>query len=68
MKKRLKKPEKDPEGHKLLGYADAIQGDMLTGCERVSRGLYCGDAESYRNTPDDVKAEIAKHAGNSASR
>ncbi len=55
--------EKDPKGHKLLGYADAIQGDMLTECERVSRGLYCGDAESYRNTPDDVKAEIAKHAG-----
>lgn len=64
----LEKPgidtEKNPEGHKLFGYADAIQGDMLTECERVSRGLYCGDAESYRNTPDDVKAEIAKHAGN----
>ena len=49
--------------HKLLGYADTIQGEMLTECERVSRGLYCGDAESYKNTPDEVKADIEKHAG-----
>ena len=32
-------------------------------CERVSRGLYCGDAESYENTPDEVKADIARRAG-----
>ncbi len=51
------------EYHKLLGYADVIQGEMLTECERVCRGLYCGDAESYENTPDEAKAEIAKHAG-----
>ena len=36
---------------------------MLTECERVSRGLYCGDAESYENTPDEVKADIEKHTG-----
>lgn len=53
----------DAEDHKLLGYADLIQGEMLTECERVSRGLYCGDAESYENTPDEVKADIEKHAG-----
>ena len=55
--------DRDAENHKLLGYADTIQGEMLTECERVSRGLYCGDAESYENTPDEVKADIEKHAG-----
>lgn len=48
----------DEADHKLLGYANLIQGEMLTECERVSRGLYCGNAESYQNTPDDVKASI----------
>ena len=56
-------PDSDQDNHKLLGYADAIQGDMLTECERVSRGLYCGNARSYRNTPDEIEADIAKHAG-----
>ena len=46
--------DEDPEEHKLLGYADIIQNEMLTECERTSRGLYCGDPESYRNTPKDV--------------
>lgn len=55
--------ESNAESHKLLGYADVIQGEMLTECERVSRGLYCGDAESYASTSDDVKAAVAKHAG-----
>ena len=54
--------DEDPEEHKLLGYADVIQNEMLTECERTSRGLYCGDPESYRNTPKDVEADIAKHA------
>lgn len=53
----------EPEEHKLLGYADVIQSEMLTECERIRRGLYCGDADSYKNTPEDVQAEIAKHAG-----
>ena len=52
----------DSEDHKLLGYADIIQNQMLTECERTSRGLYCGDPESYRNTPKDVEADIARHA------
>lgn len=50
------------EQHKLLGYADLIQSEMLTECERTARGLYCGDAKSYANTPDAVKADIASSA------
>lgn len=50
------------EKTKLLGYADLVQGEALTECERISRGLYCGDHESYVNTPDDVKEEIQKCA------
>ena len=52
----------DEYAHKLLGYADIIQNEMLTECERTSRGLYCGDSESYQNTPHDVEADINKHA------
>ena len=54
--------EEDRECHKMLGYADVIQNEMLTEVERISRGLYCGDAESYKNTPKDVEADIAVHA------
>lgn len=50
------------ERHKLLGYADLIQGEMLTECERTARGLYCGNASSYEKTPDDVKKDIKKSA------
>lgn len=52
-----------PEEHKLLGYADVEQSEMLTECERISRGIYCGNAESYENLPQAQKDEIAKHAG-----
>lgn len=52
----------DPEDHKLLGYADVIQDEMLTECERVSRGLCCAGPDCYKNTPEDVAADIAKHA------
>lgn len=48
--------------HKLLGYANIIQNEMLSQCERVKRGLYCGDSESYGNTPQEVKEEIDKCA------
>ena len=54
--------DEDPNCHKLLGYADLIQDEMLTECERIARGLYCGDAESFQNTPDDVKADIHSSA------
>ncbi len=50
------------ERHKLLGYADLIQGEMLTECERTARGLYCGDPESYQSTPEDIQREIQESA------
>ena len=52
----------DHECHKMLGYANVIQNEMLTEAERVSRGLYCSDPESYQNTPKEVEADIAKRA------
>ena len=48
----------EAEEHQLLGYAHVIQNEMLSECERVRRGLYCGDAQSYQNTTDEVKADI----------
>ena len=54
--------EIDSERHKLLGYADLVQGEMLTECERATRGLYSGDAKSYRETPEDLKNEIHQAA------
>lgn len=52
----------DPEDHKLLGYADIIQDEMLTECERVSRGLSCGGPESYEATPKEIKEIINQRA------
>lgn len=52
----------EEEVNKLLGYANIIQNEILTECERVNRGLYCGDSESYQNTPEDVEEDIEKHA------
>ena len=52
----------DEGKHKLLGYADIIQDEMLSECERVSRGLYSGDPESYREIPDEQKADIQEKA------
>ena len=49
----------ESERHKLLGYADLVQGEMLTECERITRGLYCGDHKSYVDTPEDVKEDIS---------
>ena len=54
--------DEDRDCHKMLGYADVIQNEMLTEAERVSRGLSCGDPESYQNTPKDTEADIATHA------
>ena len=54
--------ELESERHKLLGYADLVQGEMLTECERTTRGLYCGDAKSYHNTSEDLKEDINKVA------
>lgn len=52
----------DAEEHKLLGYADIIQNEMLSECERVTRGLYCGNPEAYENTPKDTAADISANA------
>ena len=54
--------KEDFERHKVLGYADIIQGEMLSECERTSRGVYCGDPESYQNIPKDVAADITNKA------
>ena len=52
----------DFECHKLLGYADLIQSEMLTECERTTRGLYCGDHQSYIDTAEDIEEDINKAA------
>lgn len=54
--------EEESEEHKILGYADVIQNEMLTECERVARGLYCGDPESYTNTAATEAADIQEKA------
>lgn len=36
-------PDFPDEKHKLLGYADIIQGEMEEECERVTSGIYCGE-------------------------
>ena len=52
----------EEEVSKLLGYANIIQDEMLTECERISRDLYCGDSESYQNTPEALEKEIEQCA------
>lgn len=49
----------DEDTHKLLGYADVIQDEMLTECESVSRGIYCGAPEP--RTAEE-EASIQEHA------
>ena len=50
------------ERHKLLGYANLIQGEMLTECERTARNIYCGDAETYQKLSEDEKNDIRRAA------
>jgi uncharacterized protein YwqG len=52
----------DAENHKLLGYADIIQNEMLSECERVTRGIYCGDPSGYQNASEDEEASILRGA------
>lgn len=54
--------EGDPENHRMLGYADVIQEEMLTECEQVSRGIYCGNSASYESLPEETKMDIKQHA------
>lgn len=52
----------DEESHKLLGYAHIIQNEMLSECERVSRGRSCGSPECYKNIPEDEETAIQRGA------
>lgn len=42
------------ERHKFLGYANLVQGEMLTNCEITSRGL-CMNEKNCKNISEDVK-------------
>lgn len=55
--------DEDEEVHKLLGYANIIQDEMLTECETISRGLSLGDSMNYQNRSKEEEKEIQKHAG-----
>ena len=50
------------ERHKLLGYADLIQGEALSDCEAVSRGVYMGSPEAYNKLSKAEKEDIKLHA------
>lgn len=42
--------EEDAICHKLLGFADSIQGMMIEECEMVAKGYYCGNAVKITTT------------------
>lgn len=44
----------EAENHKLLGYAHIIQNEMLSECERVTRGIYCGDASAFEDEDEMI--------------
>lgn len=50
--------DEEPEDHKLLGYADIIQNEMLSECERVSRGLNTGTPDYRKDLSDEDEADI----------
>ena len=50
--------DEEPEGHKLLGYADIIQNEMLSECERVTRGIYTGNPNYRDELTDEDEADI----------
>lgn len=52
----------ETERHKLLGYANLVQNEALSECERITRGLYCGDSKSYQETSDEENADIYEKA------
>ena len=47
---------------KMLGYANIIQGEMLSECERVSRGLSCSSQDGYENLSYEINNDIDKKA------
>lgn len=46
--------------HRLLGFAEPIQGSMELECEMVTHGIYCGDARGYESPG---RKELEKTAG-----
>ena len=48
------------DANKLLGYADIVQNEMLTECESVSRGNYCGSPEELEPEEESDIWERAK--------
>ena len=48
--------------HKLLGYADLIQGEILSDCERIHRGISCGSPEDYEDLSDEEEADVLQCA------
>lgn len=52
----------DPNEHKLLGYADLIQDEMLTEAEQISRNQYCISADGYASTNEETQNDIKRHA------
>lgn len=45
----------DYEEHKILGYANLFQGEMITECENVTNGMYCGDDTLKKACLDKAK-------------
>jgi len=43
--------------HKMLGYPDPVQNEMQLECQLVSNGIYCGDADGYK----DPRAETLRN-------
>ncbi|MBQ4353754.1 MAG: DUF1963 domain-containing protein [Clostridia bacterium] len=55
-------PYEDPSRvHKLLGYANPIQGDLLRECELVSRGYYLGDGAYREAMTEEEYADAMAH-------
>ena len=46
--------------HKILGYADIIQNEMLSECEMNTRGISTGTPENYKNLSEAAKADICE--------
>lgn len=52
----------DVERHKLIGYADIVQNEMLTECEMTTRGFSSGSPEDYQNASAAEKKDIERSA------
>ncbi len=50
------------ERHKIIGYADIVQNEMLTECEMTTRGFSYGTPEDFQNASAAEKKDIASSA------